>query len=95
MVLDFRFNAEKMFFRSPSLSDVLFVEGFLRDSGEVYSRESFVRAMKGRIDSCKANMILDYLESIDHIGFDSLGGIVYIWYPEVVSRFRDRKRIKI
>ena len=61
MVLEFSFDAEKILTRNPTLGNVLFVEKFIRDSTEDYTRDSLIKVLREKISLYKLNIILDYL----------------------------------
>jgi hypothetical protein len=83
------------FARSPTLDTVLMVEKIIKKySGEFNKRELWKKLPK-KVMWQTYLIILDYLESINKVAFDSKGIIGYIWNPESAKMFSNRPRIKI
>jgi hypothetical protein len=91
VVVEFKFDVEKILTKNPTLNDVLFVERFIRDSMEDYTRRSLIKALRGKIDLYRLNIILEYLQSVNHIVFAPNGNLVYIWNPKLSKMLRGRK----
>ena len=85
------FNVSKIIVRSPRLETVIMVEKFIeKNSGEFKKTELFNKLPK-KIMWGTFNVILQYLYDNNKIGIDKEGYIVYIWNPELIKRFINRK----
>jgi len=83
------------FARSPTLETVLMVEKTIEKfSGEFNRRKLWMKLPK-KVMWQTYVVILDYLETINRIGFSKEGIAVYIWNPEAAGKFRKRREIKI
>jgi len=86
------FNIENIITRSPRLETVIMVEQFIKKySGEFKKTELFNNLQK-KIMWGTFNVILKYLYENNKIGIDEEGFIVYIWNPELIQKFLDKKR---
>ncbi len=85
------FNVSKIIVRSPRLETLIMVEKFIeKNSGEFKKTELFNKLPK-KIMWGTFNVILQYLYDSNKIGIDKEGYIVYIWNPELIKRFINRK----
>lgn len=91
-------NMEKLkknYERSPTLQTVLMVEKFIDEhSGEYTKRELFNRLPK-KVMWQTLGVIIEYLESVNKIGIDKVGKIVYIWNPSFYKKIKSRPAIKL
>jgi len=87
-----KFNIGEIITRSPRLETVIMVEKFIKEnSGEFKKTELFNKIPK-KIMWGTFNVILQYLYNDGKIGMDKNGVITYIWNPELIKRFINRKR---
>ena len=87
-----KFNVDGIITRNPRLDTVLMVEKFIKEySGDFKKTELFNKLPK-KIMWGTFNVILQYLWDTNKIGVDRKGYIVYIWNPELVKRFINKKR---
>lgn len=78
------------FARSPTLGTVLMVERFIEDSsGEFNVRELWQKLPK-KVMWQTYLVIIDYLQSINKIGWDKNKIVIYI--PELSEKLKNRKR---
>ena len=81
--------------RSPTLQTVLMVEKFIdENSGECKKTDLFKNLPK-KVMWQTFQVIMEYLESIHKIVYDSEGYVVYIWNPEFFKKIKDRPAIKL
>ncbi|MEK6833689.1 MAG: hypothetical protein AABY32_06610 [Nanoarchaeota archaeon] len=81
--------------RSPTLQTVLMVEKFIdKNSGE-YKKTDLFKNLPKKVMWQTFQVIMEYLESINKIGYDREGYIVYIWNPEFFKKIKDRPDIKL
>jgi len=81
--------------RSPTLQTVLMVEKFIdKNSGE-YKKTDLFKNLPKKVMWQTFQVIMEYLESINKIGYDKLGYIVYIWNPDFFKKIKDRPAIKL
>lgn len=87
-----KFNVKEIIVRSPRLETVMMVEKFIKEhSGEYKKTELFNRLPKKMMWGT-FNVILKYLWDSNKIGMDKNDYVVYIWNPELVKRFINKKR---
>ena len=80
--------------RSPNLQTVLMVERFIKEnSGECKKTELFKNLPK-KVMWQTFQVIIEYLESIHKIAYDDEGYIVYIWNPQLLLKYRNRKDLE-
>ena len=85
------FNVKDIIVRSPRLETVIMVEEFIKKhSGDYKKTELFQRLPKKMIWGT-FNVIIKYLYENNKIGIDGEGYIVYIWNPELVRKFLNKK----
>lgn len=63
-------------------------------SGE-YNRTELWKKLPKKVMWQTYTLILEYLESINKIGFDKKGNIAYIWNPELAKKLRQMPDIEI
>ena len=76
--------------RSPTLQTVLMVERFIDDSSGEYKKTELFRHLPRKVMWQTYQVIMEYLESINKIAYDSQGYVVYIWSPELGQKYRKR-----
>ncbi len=86
------FNIKEIITRSPRLETVITVEKFIEEhSGEFKKTELFNNLPK-KIMWGTFNVILNYLYENNKIGMDKDGYIIYIWNPQLIQKFLNKKR---
>ena len=89
---ELNFNVKEIITRSPRLETVIMVERFIKEkSGEFRKTELFNNLPK-KIMWGTFNVILKYLYENNKIGIDNEGFIIYIWNPELIQKFLNKKR---
>ena len=81
--------------RSPTLQTVLMVEKFIDDNSGEYKKTDLFRNLPKKVMWQTFQVIMEYLENINKIGYDREGYIVYIWNPEFFKKIKDRPAIKL
>ncbi|MCX6750898.1 MAG: hypothetical protein NTZ83_05550 [Candidatus Pacearchaeota archaeon] len=81
--------------RSPTLQTVLMVEKFIDDNSGEYKKTELFRNLPKKVMWQTFQVIMEYLENINKIGYDREGYIVYIWNPEFFKKIKDRPAIKL
>lgn len=81
--------------RSPTLQTVLMVDDFIRENSGEFKKTSLFHSLPKKMLWGTFQVIIDYLEEINKIGFDREGYVIYIWDPEIFNRFKDRPDIEI
>ena len=87
-----KFNTEKIITRSPRLETIIAVEKFIKENSGEFKKTELFNKLPKKIMWGTFNVILKYLYDTNHIGIDREGFIVYIWNPELVKRFLNKKR---
>jgi hypothetical protein len=80
--------------RSPTLQTVLMVEKFIDDNSGEYKKTDLFKNLPKKVMWQTFQVIMEYLESINKIAYDNEGYVVYIWNPELVAKFRDKKELE-
>jgi len=86
---------ENLFGRSPTLSTVLMIEKTIDEHSGEFNRTELWKKIPKKVMWQTYILVLDYLESINKIGFDRNGTIAYIWNPKLTKILSKRKEIKI
>jgi hypothetical protein len=86
------FNVGEIIVRSPRLETVLMVEKFIKENSGEYKKTELLQKLPKKMMWGTFNIILKYLYDNNKILMDKEGYIVYIWNPELVKRFINRKR---
>ena len=81
-----------LFVRSPTLSTVLMVERAIEEHSGELNRTELWKKLPKKVMWQTYLVILDYLESINKIGFDQEGVIIYLWNPKLAKLVANRKR---
>jgi hypothetical protein len=80
--------------RSPTLQTVLMVEKFIDKTSGEYKKTELFNSLPKRVMWQTFQVIMEYLESINKIGYDNEGYVVYIWNPELVAKFRNKPELE-
>ena len=83
------------FARSPTLQTVLMVEKFIESRSGEYKKTDLFKNLPKKVMWQTFQVIMEYLESINKIVYDSEGYVVYIWNPEFFKKIKDRPAIKL
>ncbi|MEK6933920.1 MAG: hypothetical protein AABW75_03530 [Nanoarchaeota archaeon] len=83
------------FARSPTLQTVLMVEKFIDKHSREYKKTELFKSLPRKVMWQTFQVIMEYLESIHKIGYDSEGFVVYIWNPAFYEKVKNRPEIKI
>jgi len=81
--------------RSPTLQTVLMVEKFIKDNSGEYKKTELFKNLPKKVMWQTFQVIMEYLESINKIAYDSKGYVVYIWNPEFYNKIKNRPAIKL
>ncbi|MEK6952530.1 MAG: hypothetical protein AABX29_05945 [Nanoarchaeota archaeon] len=87
-----KFNIKEIITRSPRLETLIMVEEFIREHSGDYKKTELFNKLPKKVMWGTFNVILNYLSGSNKIGMDKNGYIIYIWNPELVKRFINRKR---
>ena len=88
------YNETNNIARSPTLQTVLMVERFIdKNSGE-YTKTQLFKNLPKKVMWQTFQVIMEYLGSINKIIYDKEGYVVYIWNPELVAKYRNRKDLE-
>lgn len=85
------FNLKNMITRSPRLETVIMVEKFIKERSGDFTKTQLFNNLPKKVMWGTFNVILSYLLESGKIGMDKNEVIVYIWNPELVKRFINRK----
>jgi len=77
--------------RSPTLQTVLMVENFIKENNSEFKKMELFDNLPKKVMWQTFQTIMRYLEDTFKIIFEKDGKITYIWNPELVKRFRDRR----
>lgn len=88
-------QADNLFTRSPTLSTVLMIEKTIDKYSGEFNKTELWKKLPKKVMWQTYLVVLDYLGSINKIGFDKEGILVYIWSPEAAKIFMKRPKIKI
>jgi hypothetical protein len=91
MINKMQFLQRKSETRSPTLQTVLMVEKFIDDNSGEYKKTELWNSLPKKMMWQTFQVIISYLESIGKITFDNEGHLVYIWNPELVSKYKNKK----
>jgi hypothetical protein len=87
-----KFNIGEIITRSPRLETVIMVEKFIKENSGEFKKTELFNKLPKKIMWGTFNVILQYLYNDGKIGMDKNGVITYIWNPELIKRFINRKR---
>ena len=83
---------KSLFERSPTLDTVLMIERAIEKYSGEFNRTELCKNLPRKVMWQTYIIVLDYLESINKIGFDRDGVIVYLWNPKLAKMMAKRKR---
>ena len=87
--------SENPFVRSPTLDTVLMVEREIEQNSGEYTKTELWKHLPKQVMWQTFLVILDYLESINKIAFDTEAKIAYIWNPVLAKRLSQRREINV
>ncbi len=77
----------------PQLDTVLMVEEFVKEHSGDYKKKSLWEALPRKMMYQTFCVILDYLYESGKIASDKEGVIVWIWNPDLVRRYANKKHL--
>jgi len=80
------------FARSPTLETVLMVEEFIKENSGDYTIRELWKKLPKKVMWQTYLVVIDYLQSINKIGWGKDLVLVYIWNPELTKKLKNRKR---
>ncbi len=80
------------FLRSPTLDTVLMIERAIEKYSGEFNRTELWKRLPRKVMWQTYLVVLDYLQSINKIGFDRENVIVYLWNPKLTKLIAKRKR---
>jgi hypothetical protein len=86
------FNVEEIITRSPRLETVIMVEEFIKENNGEFRKTELFNHLPKKIMWGTFNVILKYLYENNKIGIDKQGFMIYIWNPELIQKFLNKKR---
>lgn len=86
------FNVKEIITRSPRLETVIMVEKFIKENSGEFRKTELFNNLPKKIMWGTFNVILKYLYENNKIGIDNEGFIIYIWNPELIQKFLNKKR---
>lgn len=86
------FNVENIIKRSPRLETVIIVEKFIKEHSGEFKKTELFGSLPKKIMWGTFNVILQYLYDNNKIGIDNEGYVIYIWNPELIKRFINKRR---
>lgn len=86
---------KNIFARSPTLQTVLMVEKYIDDNSGAFKKTEIFNNLPRKVMWQTFQVIMEYLEGINKIGYDRHGYVVYIWNPGLYEKVKDRPRIKL
>ncbi|MFH1181626.1 MAG: hypothetical protein V1702_01585 [Candidatus Woesearchaeota archaeon] len=81
--------------RSPTLETVLMIEKAIEQRSGECNKTQLWKSLPRKVMWQTYLVALDYLESINKIGFDRRGTIAYLWNPWLAKKMKNRKEIKV
>jgi len=87
-----RCNTEDIVTRMPRLDTVIMVEKFIKEHSGTFKKTELFNKLPKKVMWGTFNIILSYLVENNKIGVDSSDYVIYIWNPELVKRFINKKR---
>ncbi len=88
-------ESKNPFIRSPTLDTVMMIEKFIEKYSGEFNRTQLWKKLPKKVMWQTYLIVIDYLQSINKIGWGKDEHIVYIWSPETAKKFMDRRRIKL
>lgn len=80
--------------RSPTLQTVLMVEKFIEDNSGEFKKTELFNNLPKKVMWQTFQVIMEYLESIHKIVYDKEGFVVYIWNPDLMKKYSNRKDLE-
>lgn len=78
--------------RSPTLDTVLMIEKTIEKYSSEFNRTELWKKLPKKVMWQTYLLVLDYLGSINKIGTDKDGIIIYLWNPKLSKLIEKRKR---
>lgn len=92
---ELKFNVENILTRNPRLGTVLMIEKFIEEHSGEYKKTALFNSLPKKMMWGTFNVVLEYLVSINKIGADAKGNIIYIWSPEAGKKFMNRRKVQL
>ncbi len=89
---ELNFNVKKIITRSPRLETVIMVEKFIKENSGDFRKTELFNSLPKKIMWGTFNVILKYLYENNKIAVDKEGFIIYIWNPELIQKFLNKKK---
>jgi len=89
---EMKFNVGKIVARSPRLETIVMIEKFIKDNSGGFRKTELFNKLPKKVMWGTFNVVLKYLWENNKIGVDKKGYIIYIWNPELMRRFLNKKR---
>ena len=86
---------KNIFARSPTLQTVLMVEKSIEKYSGEFNKTELWKKLPRKVMWQTYLIILDYLQSINKIGWDKNGILAYIWNPKLAKILSKRPEIKL
>ena len=86
-----KFNVGEIIVRSPRLETVIMVEEFIKKNSGNFKKTELFHSLPKKMMWGTFNVILKYLYDFNKIGVDREGYIVYIWNPQLIKKFINKK----
>jgi len=84
-------NKNNPFIRSPTLDTVLMIEKTIEEYSGEFNRTELWKKLPKKVMWQTYLIVLDYLQSINKIGWDKNGVVVYLWNPKLANMLKNRK----
>lgn len=79
----------------PRLDTVLMVEKKIYDTSGEFKKKQLWERLPKKVMYQTFSVIIDYLLEIGKIGVDREGKICWIWNPELVKRYSNKKHLEV
>ena len=84
-------NTEDIITRMPRLDTVIMVERFIKEHSGDFKKTELFNNLPKKMMWGTYNVILSYLVENNKIGIDKSDYVIYIYNPELVKRFMNKK----
>lgn len=84
-------ESQNAFARSPTLDTVLMIERAIEKYSGEFNKTDVWKKLPKKVMWQTYLVVLDYLQGINKIAIADNGILVYIWNPEFVEKFSNRK----
>jgi len=84
-------NTQDIIVRMPRLDTIIMVEKFIKEHSGDFKKTELFNKLPKKMMWGTFNVILGYLVENNKIGIDKKDNIIYIWNPELVKRFMNKK----